>query len=144
MEGLAPTLQICMELRMSLERGESLHAGLRSPLMRPSGSWRGDIQRMLRHFEQYGNLRDFTVSSSSPYRRELISLVGLGLSGAPVVAKLRELEVEIRWACQDELDLFIARLPLRALLPVLLIQFPAFLILLFGPILSEFTRSLSQ
>jgi hypothetical protein len=99
---------------------------------------------MLRHFEQYGNLRDFTVSSSSPYRRELISLVGLGLSGAPVVAKLRELEVEIRWACQDELDLFIARLPLRALLPVLLIQFPAFLILLFGPILSEFTRSLSQ
>jgi len=145
MEGLAPSLLLCLELRMALERGDAPVVALRKMQPLLPLDLRFEVLQLLRHFEQHGHLEQFHIqlraSTKSSYRRELFQLVGQGLIGAPISAKLKELEAEIKTACEDEVEVFVAKLPLLAMLPVLLVQFPAFLLLLFGPILQELIRS---
>ena len=45
-------------------------------------------------------------------------------------------------AIQSEIDQYVSDLPLRAMLPLLFFQFPAYLLLLLGPILLQFIKGL--
>lgn len=129
---------------MSVERGEALGPCLRRLLFDFEPEFRQDILHLLLHFERYGTSVGIKFQCRSSYRREILHLVAQGVAGEPIHARLLELEEEIKRACDDEIERFVALLPVRALLPLLLIQFPAFLLLLFGPIIEEFTRSFSQ
>ncbi|MEN0059151.1 MAG: hypothetical protein AAGB31_09985, partial [Bdellovibrio sp.] len=55
---------------------------------------------------------------------------------------LNRLEEEIIEACREEMAERLAQLPFILLVPLLLFQFPAFLLLLFGPLLNNFFHSL--
>jgi hypothetical protein len=71
-----------------------------------------------------------------------MQLLLFGVRGESVLPRLREMEIEIRRQCDHEMDVFISRLPLFMLGPVLLLLFPAFLILLLGPLLDQFLKGL--
>lgn len=62
--------------------------------------------------------------------------------GQPVLDHLAALEDEITKAADAELDIHISTLPFKMLIPLLLFQFPAYLVLLLGPALRELTRQL--
>ena len=81
-------------------------------------------------------------ATGSPYRRALLELFERGWEGEPVLEALEEIGEEIQSAAGTELDEFVASLPFRAMLPLLLLQFPAYLILLLGPVFSELLRTL--
>jgi hypothetical protein len=53
----------------------------------------------------------------------------------PILAHLIELENEVVRSCESELEEQIQKLPIKLMLPVLFLMFPAYLILLLGPIL---------
>lgn len=142
MESLAPPLQLCIDVRLSLERGESLLSILKKQIQYIRIDFRQDVIRLIYHFEQQGTHRGLKFESKSQFRICLLTLLGYGLVGEPIVQRLAELEGELKIACDEEVDEFIASLPLKGLLPILLIQFPAFLLLLFGPILKEFMKGL--
>lgn len=78
----------------------------------------------------------------SPYRSALWELVERGCDGQPVLQPLQSLEQEVEAAAQAELELHIATLPFKVLIPLLFFQFPAHLILLLGPMLREFHQQL--
>jgi hypothetical protein len=65
-----------------------------------------------------------------------------GCNGQPVIEYLEGLEKEIDFASHAELDLHISTLQFKALIPLLLFQFPAYLVLLLGPLLRELQNQL--
>lgn len=76
------------------------------------------------------------------YQRAFLNLVERGCAGQPTLEHLRALEDEISKAADAELELHLATLPFKVLIPLLVFQFPAFLILLLGPVLRELTRQM--
>lgn len=74
---------------------------------------------------------------SQPLQHAFWELVERGCAGQPSLEALITLELETEKAAQAELDAHIAALPFKVLLPLLFFQFPAYLMLLLGPILRE-------
>ncbi|OFZ18041.1 MAG: hypothetical protein A2Z20_07975 [Bdellovibrionales bacterium RBG_16_40_8] len=144
MEGLAPPLHLCIEVRMMMERGESINSGLRKIIPEIEINFRQHVIKLLFEFDQYGKVNHKNFASLTMYRRELLNLLVHGLCGEPILPRIIGLEHEIKTACLDEIQTYVNDLPLRGLLTMLLIQFPAFLLLLFGPLINELTRSFMQ
>ncbi len=144
MDDLAPPLIVCMNLRLHLENGAAVIVGmkkvLRSYRIELGPEFTSDLLSVLAHFEKGLTVNLSTLRSTSLYRRALLELVASGLKGVPIANSLRELEIEVTRACENELEAFISALPMKTMLSLMLIQFPAFLILVFGPILTEMLR----
>ena len=75
-------------------------------------------------------------------QKAFLHLVERGLQGQPTLEHLHTLEKEIEMAAQLELEMHLTTLPFKVLLPLLLFQFPAYLILLLGPLLRDLNRQL--
>jgi hypothetical protein len=78
----------------------------------------------------------------SRYRRGLLELLERAMRGESIHLYLCQLELETVEACHDEIAEKLSKLPFWLLAPLLLMQFPAFLMLLFGPLLQNFFHSL--
>lgn len=144
MEGLAPPLALAIEIQASLANGESI----RSALIRYIGESQLEFQQVVRRFliawDQSQDWRAVVRQVASPYRRSLLELAAHGLAGQSVQTPLAELQKEIETACDEEIELHINMLPLKMLLPLLLLQFPAFMMVLFGPLVSRFIEEISK
>lgn len=79
---------------------------------------------------------------TSHYQRAFWDLIERGTAGQPVLEALRALEEEVTTNARAELDEFILTLPFRSLIPLLAFQFPAFLVLLLGPLLRDLQHHL--
>jgi hypothetical protein len=78
----------------------------------------------------------------SHYAQSFWNLVERGLAGQPTHEALGILEAEVQRAAEAELDEHLAALPFKVLIPLLLFQFPAYLLLLLGPALRELNRQM--
>jgi hypothetical protein len=145
MESLAPPLSSLLHIRWEMENGSSFREALGS-FLQVAGT--DEFCCQLREWSvrktHNQSTQSLFVSISSPYRRALLDLFERGWQGEPILESLQELEKEIRDACADELDRFVATLPFRALFPLLALQLPAYLMLLLGPVFSELLHSLGS
>ena len=114
MESLNPCLSCLLHIRLGLQSGESLRQSLHRFIAQHQNSLSGLLHQWLIFYDQ-GQEFDLT-SVKSVYRRQLLRLFRQGLNGRPV--------------------------SLRAMLPLLFFQFPAYLLLLLGPILLQFIKGL--
>ena len=78
----------------------------------------------------------------SDYQRAFWELISRGMEGQPIIESLTALEAEIEIAAHHELDQHLATLPFKALIPLLALQFPAFALLLLGPLMRELAKGL--
>jgi hypothetical protein len=83
-----------------------------------------------------------SVAFKSYYQKAFVHLIERGCEGQPTLDPLRALEDELEKAAASELDLFVSVLPFKVLIPMLLFQFPAYLLLLLGPVLRELSHEL--
>lgn len=83
-----------------------------------------------------GNLSriDSRSRELSRFRENMFQLLESGKRGAPILRDWRKLRQEIEMQIEVDLKGHIDALPFKMLIPLLLLMFPAFLILLFGPI----------
>lgn len=142
MEGVAPPLALLLAIKRSLEKGQSVRAGLNYYLHREKNDFALVVVQWMGLLQQGHSTRKLLLSVKSLHRQVLLELLERGLSGEPIYQALLQLETEIIEACQDEMNETLARLPFILLVPLLLFQFPAFLMLLFGPLLQNFFHSL--
>ena len=142
MEGLAPLHRLCLQVQNSIECGEPIVLSLKKAIPLVDQLTREQLVRVIFSYENEGRPTVSLDKSSSQLRRALFATICQGLCGEPILNRLQALEREIKSVSEDEIERFIAGLPLRALLPVLLLQFPAFLILLFGPLLQSLKEGL--
>lgn len=142
MEGLAPPLKCLLEVKLDLLNGESLKSSLLRYIKNHSDEFSFLVQIWMFHYEQGKSFQAHMEKVKSPYRRILIEVFELGIEGQPILKRLEELKLEMMEACQSEIDLYLSRLPFLSLFPLFFFQFPAFLLLMLGPVILELVQSL--
>lgn len=141
MENLTPPLlHAIREVRWAMQTGKAIKEAVQMYL---SGA-QNDLAAQLREFWvrkwQSGAREPFTFANH--YRQAFWDLIERGCAGQPVMEGLTALESEVERAAQAEVDAHLAALPFKVLFPLLLFQFPAYLILLLGPLLRELSRQM--
>ncbi len=145
MEGLTPSLKCAIELSAGLQNGESARTGLTRYLaVCPADDFAGDVRRFLFCWDQGHDWRTVIIGIKSPHRRALLELAATGMSGQPISSHLKELQTEIENAADHQIREHLEMLPIRMLVPLLLFQFPAFLILLFGPLIRRLIEEINK
>lgn len=142
MEDLAPPLRLILFLRYGLEKGDSFKTSVKLYLNEEKNcDWAQLVRQWILLKEQNRSTNDVLKPIKSSYRRELFFLMDKGWRGEPIYQLLCQLEEETLEACEDEINEFMLTLPVKSLAPLLLFQFPAFLILLMAPLLSALLHS---
>ncbi len=141
MEGLAPSYQFLLNIRLALENGVALRTALINETKSKSDEFHQEVRRWLA-FEDQAQSMPLNQITPNAYRRCLFQILSQGLRGQPVHAALIEIEEEWDESCRDDVERHLQKLPILMLLPLLFLQFPAFLLLLLGPIIGDFLESL--
>ena len=136
MEDISPTLNLSLIVRAALENGHSVRTGVRQFLSISKDPFIVVVRKWLLLIDQDQSLHSL-LENLHPCRRSLLLLLDKGLKGLPILPHLIVLEEEIIQSCEVELETQIQKLPLLLMLPIFLLMFPAYLILLFGPIIQS-------
>lgn len=143
MENIAPPLKLILFIQRQMDRGQSLRGGILQYLKANEDEFAIEVQNWLQKIEQDSSTDEILSLIQSLYRRELLRLLERGLKGASIHGALKQLEEEIVLACEDEIQNKMVDLPYRTMIPLLLFQFPAFLLLLLGPLMMQLLSSLN-
>jgi hypothetical protein len=138
MESLAPPVKLILQLRFSIEKGESVRNAIQEYLQMNEDEFSIKISSCLILSSQGRSIDHILSSEKSSVRKGVLLLVQKGLKGEPIYTQLLALEQESIEQMNQEIESYLAVLPFKMMIPVLLFQFPAFLILLFGPLLKTF------
>ena len=160
---LAPPLRAVLEIRLEIENGVSVSQAIRSFSRRASddifakelGLWlfaretgqgldwpareteaRQNKDRLLPYHQK--------TAFKSPYRKQLVDILARGLRGEPVLENLTELEEELKQATEEDLNRHLQKLPFLSLIPLMLFELPAFLLLLVGPLVLDLLSALQN
>jgi hypothetical protein len=142
MEHIAPPLQLILNVKRAIESGNSVRSGLLMYVQTDSSEFSQDVSKWVSLMDQGLKTTSVIHRQRSQYRRSLLELLERAMHGESVHLFLCQLEIEIIDACHDEIARKLSKLPFLLLAPLLLMQFPAFLMLLFGPLLQNFFHSL--
>lgn len=143
MVDINPGLQLLVEIKTSLENGMSVRTALNKYLNQEADEFRRTVRRWQNLCESKRPTQDFLKNVHSPYRRTLFEVLEAGLNGQPIYESLNQLESEYADACYDEIERALKRIPFLTMIPLLLFMFPAFLLLLLGPIVSQLIKEMS-
>lgn len=133
MENIAEPLALIILIRRFIYRGSSIRKGIEAFLPQKSEfslqmtSW---IQ-----LRDDGKSTESILRQLNPYRRTLLQTLERGLDGASIQHQLEQLEVELIDKCEGQIADHTAKMPFKLMIPLFLFIFPAFFILLLGPLL---------
>jgi hypothetical protein len=146
MEGLAPTLKCLIEIQSAIQNGETIRAGILHYLKASDcdEQFSGEIRRFLFAWDQGHDWRAVVSQCKSPQRKALFDVMAVGFQGVPVQPYIADLRNEMVQACEVEVLRHLEVLPVLMLVPLLIFQFPAFLLLLFGPLLGRLAEEISK
>lgn len=142
MEHIAPPLQLILSVKRAIESGSSVRSGIIAFVQADRSEFSKDVSKWVSLMDQGLETAIVVQRQRSQYRRSLLLLLERAMHGESVHLFLCQLEIETIDACHDEIARKLAQLPFWLLGPLLLLQFPAFLMLLFGPLLHNFFHSL--
>ncbi len=145
MEDLTPPiLSAVREVRWRMTSGRSMNEALRAHLLESHSVFSQRLREWWALKSQDCLPKNHAHQFDSPYQRAFLELIERGCAGQPTLDHLTALEQEIELAAHAELESHVAALPFKVLIPLLVFQFPAFLILLLGPLLRELGQQLGQ
>lgn len=139
MDSLTPPLLTALrEMRWHLLAGRSVKDAMDAYLQVTNDEFSRKMRELwtLRH---QGTLNCGEINLPTHYHRAFWDLLERGLLGQPIVDPMNNLEEEVERVSLRDLEMHVATLPFKALLPLLFLQFPAFIILLIGPLMRELT-----
>ena len=131
MEGLKLLFQITTLVRFSIERGESVQRSIENILTTQSSR---ELRHVLHKILLGQNLK--------PTEQAFADIIAAGQRGESVLQQLSTFETELTEKIEMEIENYAALLPIKALFPLLLLQFPALLAILFGPMLMGLAKTL--
>lgn len=140
MESVSPPVLNAIRATIWLMRsGRSMNESLRYYLETTNDSFASVLrERHLLLLKGHHSETPFT----SIFQQTFWDLVVRAHHGQPILEALQALEHETTQAAQAELDDHISSLPFRVMIPLLLFMFPAYLIVLVGPLLRELSEGL--
>lgn len=143
MEDLAPSHHFVLQLIEDLRGGVPLRLSVQRYLnahhhdfSRNLLNWRAHLEKgTLNLFQEQLRKNKVTI-----YQETLFNLLLASIQGASILEPLEALEREMRQESRQQLEAHLGKLPFQLLVPLLLFQFPAFLILILGPLLSQMLK----
>ena len=136
-----PILTAVRELRWHLSSGFSLKLSVQRYLARSTDEFARTLREMWILFEQGGPV-ECRLPGRPAFTKTFWSLLERGARGEPVLEAMTALEADLESAALQDVEDHLSYLPFKALFPLLLFQFPAFGLVLLGPILRELQRHL--
>ena len=138
MDRLASSYEFLVQLRFALEGGMSVRGAIEKVMM--DVEHESDFHREVRHWltlHTQGQAQMGLRVTKNFYRQALLHVLEQGLRGGSIYSTMQELESEWEKTLHDDIERHLQKLPVLVLMPLVLLQFPAFLILLLGPILAD-------
>lgn len=142
MENIAPSLDLLLKTKRNLEKGQPVRFAIEKYIKTESSDFANVVSKWYVLQQRGMATQDFMQTIDSQYRKALLQLLERSLRGESIYNQIAALESEIIDACGEEISNKLAKLPFLMLIPLLLMQFPAILLLLFGPLLQNFFHSL--
>lgn len=144
METLASPYSFALFLHSNLSSGTSLRSSLHAFVQINRGKFSRQLNQWYLQGAEADRITSFPELCKNPYRLGLMYLVCSGLKGQSIHQPLQALTEEMHEASLGELEEDLRKLPIKMMLPLLLFQFPAFLVLLFGPIMTDLLEKLGS
>ena len=138
---IPPLLTMIHELQWQLKAGRGVRESLQNYL-RTSRDELGLKFAEIWSLHQTGAPQNARQRLHTDYQRALWELLQRGMLGQPILEPLNGLALEVEFAAQEQMNAHLATLPFKVLLPLLLFQFPGFLLLLAVPLLRELQQGL--
>ena len=140
---LAPPLQAVLEIRLLIENGNSVSQAIRLYSQRND---KDDLAKELGVWllaQSAGKKYENKIFNSF-YRKRLLEILTQGLKGFAILPALSDLEEDLIFISNENMDEHIQKLPLISLIPLMLFEFPAFFLLLAGPLLLNLLYALQS
>ncbi len=143
MGNLTPLIDFLLFLRRNLEKGHSSKWSIDSFLQSAEPSdFKNELLRVQICFIQEQSLQPLLRDSKFRLRRQLWVLLEKSRAGEPILPFLLALEEDAIAAFEEKAEQQTRKLPFLMLLPLLFFQFPAFGLLILGPLLDIFLHSM--
>lgn len=137
MEDISPTLLFLWEIKRTLEKGQSVQAGISAYLgKKQSSPYFAQVEQWW--LSQTNKQVSFDKKGIYMTRKYLLDILEAGLQGQPILETLKTYEQELIQSCEDEIQRHVAALPFILMLPLMGLIFPALMLLLIGPLLMTF------
>ena len=142
MDSLAPPLRALLNIKLKIQSGISTRESIREYVKETLDcSFAQDLGLWLFQVESESN--EPPKSFTHPFRKMLVEVLTQGLEGDQILKSLEILEAEMISASHRDLDNQLQKLPFIVMIPLLLLQLPAFLLIIFGPLLSKLLGELN-
>ena len=142
MESMNPLLHLLIQVRLGIERGEPLRGVLKSYVAQYSHEMTLSLIEWVMCLEQ-GRVPVVELQGwKTAHRRAFLQTLSRGARGESILPALINLEQDIFAACEEELERRSTLLPMQCLVPLLLFQFPALMMVILGPLLSQLVKSM--
>lgn len=135
-------LEVLMFVRVEISEGRSVRSALDEYLQTHSRVelnilrvWYLSIQNSGRRSLDHPEVR-----ASNSQVRTLLQVLERGVRGEAILPALLELERDFLELCDDDLERFASRLPTLIMGTTALFLFPAFVLILIGPLLADLMR----
>lgn len=142
MENLTPSLACLYFSRRYMSQGKSLRETLAAYVQESSDGFASSLSIWLSYFDADRLDALPNLNLTSDIQSSLLECFEAGLRGQPILRQLERLTEEAEAASALEVDEYLVKLPFKALLPVFSFQLPAFLLLIFGPVLSQMSEGI--
>ena len=143
MDTLAPPLQALLQIKLKIRIGLSARESIREYVKESINcEFAQKIENWLFQFESQKDTDSDVSPFQTPHQKMLIETLTRGLNGDEILQSLDILETEMLEFSQLELDKQLKTLPLKIMIPLLFLQLPAFLLLLFGPFFIKMLNNL--
>ena len=143
MEDLAPPLKFALEVEQALKNGESLRRAILNYSKYHADPFATDVKRFMVMFDHGQSICPILERSTSAYRKALLELLMFGLQGESILPQLQAIKDSIEKACEQEIEEHLRTLPIKMMVLVMIFMVPGYLMLLFGPLLIQLSRSLA-
>ncbi len=139
MAHIVPSLSFLIEFKSLLEQGRSVQDCLALLTENPKDEFR---QKVFLWWSYEKIKTTNPVEFKTLYQKSLFEVLRQGLKGAPIYSHLILLQTEMTQEFDRQWKAYLESLPLRLSFPLLLFFFPAYVILLFGPLTTQFLKGI--
>ena len=132
MDTLAPPLKALLNIRLKIRSGNSVRDSIKEYVEEtPDCDFSKNLGLWIFQMESE---QEISVVFKKNYRKLLVDVLYRGLQGEQILKSLEALEEEMIDATEMDLEKQLQKLPFIVLIPLFFLQLPAFLLLLFGPL----------
>lgn len=138
---IVPSISFLKRIIMEMESGFSVSSAVKKALLLESTEFANAVEIW---WMQIRAGHEPEVELKTHNQKYFLELLKAGVDGSPILDSLQQLESEMEQEFERQWKLYLESLPFKLSLPLLFFFFPSYVILLFGPLLTQFLMEVAS